>query len=87
MSIASMIVFSIKDNAAVAMTGGVLGAIGILCLMVGNAVHLGDNQGGAQEALAAELEARVQDLVDAGADESSARAVVNKAVRYGRGDR
>ena len=55
--------------------------------MVGNAVHLGDNTGGAQEALAAELEARVQELVDAGADEVAARAVVNKAVRYGRGDR
>ena len=82
-----MIVFSIKDNAAGAMTGGVLGAIGILCLMVGNAVHLGDNLGGAQEALAAELEARVQELVVAGADEVRARAVVNKAVRYGRGDR
>ncbi len=82
-----MIVFSIKDNAAAAMTGGVLGAIGILSLMVGNAVHLGDNLGGAQEALAAELEARVQELVDAGTDEAAARAVVNKAVRYGRGDR
>lgn len=82
-----MIVFSINDNAAAAMTGGVLGAIGILCLMVGNAVHLGDNLGGAQEALAAELEARVQELVDAGADEARARAVVNKAIRFGRGAR
>ena len=86
-SIATMIVFSVKDNAAGAMTGGVLGAIGILCLMVGNAVHLGDNQGGAQESLAAELDARVQELVDAGADEPRARSVVNKAIRYGRGDR
>ena len=86
-SIATMIVFSIKDNAAGAMTGGVLGAIGILCLMVGNAVHLGDTQGGAQEAFAAELDARIQELVDAGADETQARSVVGKAVRYGRGDR
>ena len=87
LSIATMIVFSIKDNAAGAMTGGVLGAIGILCLMVGNAVHLGDNQGGAQEAMAAELDARVQELVAAGADERRARLAINKAIRYGRGDR
>jgi hypothetical protein len=87
LSIASMIVFSVKDNPAGAMTGGVLGAIGVLCLMVGNAVHLGDNQGGAQEAMAAELDARVRELIDAGVDETAARSVVNKAVRYGRGDR
>ncbi len=87
LSIASMIVFSIKDNAAAAMTGGVLGAIGILCLMVGNAVHLGDNQGGAQEAMAAELDARVEELIAAGADERSARNIISRAVRYGRGDR
>ena len=87
LSIASMIVFSIKDNPAAAMTGGVLGAIGILCLMVGNAVHLGDNQGGAQEAMAAELDARVEELIAAGADERRARTIINKAIRYGRGDR
>jgi hypothetical protein len=87
LSIASMIVFSIKDNASAAMTGGVLGAIGILCLMVGNAVHLGDNQGGAQEALGSELDARVAELVEAGADEHQARQVVTKAIRFGRGER
>ncbi len=82
-----MIVFSIRDNPSAAMTGGVLGAIAILCLMVGNAVDLGDNLGGAQESLAAELDARVQELVDAGADQAAARSVVTKAIRYGRGDR
>ena len=36
---------------------------------------------------AAELDARVSELVAAGAEESAARAVVRKAVRFGQGDR
>lgn len=86
-AIAGMIVGNVQGNQGVAMTAGSIGAIAILCLMVGNAVHQGSNGGGAQEALAAELEARVQELVAAGADEASARAVVRKAIRFGRGER
>jgi hypothetical protein len=37
--------------------------------------------------LAAELETRVQDLIAAGANETAARSVINKAVRLGRGER
>ena len=69
------------------MTAGIFGAIAILCLIVGNAVDVGSNGGGAQEALAAELDVRVQELVAAGAHEGAARAVVRKAVRFGQGDR
>ncbi len=76
---------SIKDNVGGALTAGVMGSIAVLCLMTGNAVHLGTNAGGAQDALAAELDARVAELVAAGADESAARSVVKKAVRFGRG--
>ena len=86
-SIAGMIVMSVKNNIGGAITAGVIGAAAILCLMTGNAIHVGNNAGGAQEALAAELEARVEDLIAAGANETAARNVVNKAVRLGRGER
>ena len=87
LSIVGMIVGSVKDNAGAAMTAGIFGAMAILCLIVGNAIDVGSNGGGAQEALAAELDARVQELVAAGAEEAPARAVVRKAVRFGQGDR
>jgi hypothetical protein len=80
-----MIVMSIKDNVGGALTAGIFGSIAVLCLMTGNAVHLGTNAGGAQDALAAELDARVAELVAAGADEPAARSVVKKAVRFGQG--
>jgi hypothetical protein len=86
LSIAGMIVTNIKDNPSGSIVFGLIGAIAIVCLMVGNALKFGDNQGGAQEALAAELEARVQDLVATGVDEQSLRSVVTKAVRLGRGE-
>ena len=82
-----MIVGSVKDNAGAAMTAGIIAAIAILCLMVGNAIHVGSNGGGAQEALGAELDARVEELVAAGAEPAAARAVVRKAVRFGQGER
>lgn len=87
LSIAGMIVGSVQDNAGAATTAGIIGSVAILCLMVGNAIHVGSNGGGAQDALAAELDARVQELIAAGAEESAARAVVRKAVRFGQGER
>ena len=81
-----MIVGSVKDNNGIAITAGMFGAVGILCLVVGNAIHLGTNAGGAQDALAAELEARVGELIAIGADEAAARGIVRRAVRLGRGD-
>ena len=47
LSIAGMIVGSVKDNAGAAMTAGIFGAIAILCLIVGNAIDVGSNGGGA----------------------------------------
>lgn len=82
-----MIVLSIRNNIGGALTSGLFGAVGMLCLIIGNAIHVGSNGGGAQEALGAELDERVQELIDAGADPEKARAVVRKAVRFGQGER
>jgi hypothetical protein len=87
MAVAGMIVMSIRDNIGGAMTFGIIGALAISALMIGNAVHSGSNTGGAQDALAVELEARVQELVAKGVDEAALRSVVKKAVRLGRGER
>ncbi len=87
LSIAGMIAFSIADNVGGAMTAGIVGAIAMVSLMVGNAIHVGSNTGGAQNALAEELEARVQELIAKGADEQLVRGVVRRAVRLGRGER
>ena len=87
LSIAGMIVSNINNNDGASIAFGFVGALGIVCLMVGNALRFGDNQGGAQEALAEELEARVQELIATGADESMVRGVVRRAVRLGRGER
>lgn len=86
-SIAGMIAGSIADNNGAAMTAGIIGAIAMLCLITANTVTRATNQGGAQEALAAELEARVQELVNEGTDERALRAVVRKAVRLGAAER
>jgi hypothetical protein len=86
LSIAGMIVSNINNNDGAAMVFGFIGAMAIVCLMLGNALRFGDNQGGAQEALAAELEARVQELIASGADEAKVRGVVRRAVRLGRGE-
>ena len=87
LSIAGMIVLSIRENIGGAMSSGIVGTIAMLCLITGNAIHAGTNGGGAQEALGAELDARVQELIAAGVDEEHARSVVNKAIRFGAGQR
>ena len=86
LSIAGMIVSNINNNDAASTVFGLVGALAIVCLMVGNALTFGDNQGGAQEALAAELEARVQELLASGVHEAQLRGVVRRAVRLGRGE-
>ncbi len=87
LSIAGMIVLSIKNNVGGAMASGMIGAVAMLCLITGNAIHTGTNAGGAQEALAEELDARVNELVASGANEEQARTVVGKAIRFGAGQR
>jgi len=91
--IAGMIVASVTNHNGAAITFGLVTAVAILCQMVATTV-LNEATGvpGAQvtnargddEAEAADLEARITDLVDAGADESAVRDLVRHAVRLGR---
>lgn len=83
--IAGMIVGSIADNNAVAMSFGLVTAVAVLCLMVATAVT-----GGGRVPLDAEADARAQrvedlvaGLVRAGADEAEVRRLVGEAVRLG----
>lgn len=84
-SVAGMIVTNIKGAIGGAMAFGMFGAVAMLILIVANTLDRPANQGGAQQALAAELEARVQDLIATGTPETPLRDVVRKAVRLGTG--
>jgi hypothetical protein len=81
-----MIVTNIRGAIGGAMAFGMFGAVAMLILIVANSLHRPSNQGGAQEALAAELEARVKELVATGTPEVALRDVVRKAVRLGEGE-
>ena len=81
--IAGMIVFSVRENIGAAMTAGTIAAFASVCLMTGTAIHVGLIGGGSGDGLAAELEARVQELVAAGVDRPTAQSIVRKAVRLG----
>jgi hypothetical protein len=85
-SVAGMIVTNIRGAIGGAMAFGMFGATAMLMLIVVNTLVRPPNQGGAQEALAAELEARVQDLIAQGAPEPLLREAVRKAVRLGQGE-
>jgi hypothetical protein len=85
-SVAGMIVTNINGQIGGAMAFGMFGAVAMLLLIVANSLHRPSNQGGAQQALAAELEARVQELVSRGTPEPALREVVRKAVRLGQGE-
>ena len=93
--IAGMIVTSITNHNGAAITFGLVTAVAILCQMVattvaneaagasgaaGERAHASDET----DAAAAELEARIEGLVVAGADESMVRDLVRQAVRLGR---
>jgi hypothetical protein len=89
--IAGMIIGSIADNNnGVVVTFGLITAVSIIVLMAvaTTARSLEAKQTAAaevDEALAEEIEARVQALVAAGADEASVRDLVGKATRLHRG--
>jgi hypothetical protein len=89
--IAGMIIGSIADNNnGVVVTFGLITAVSIIVLMAvaTTARSLEAKQTAAaevDEALAEEIEARVQALVAAGADEVSVRDLVGKATRLHRG--
>jgi hypothetical protein len=82
--IAGMIVGSIADNNAVAMTFGLLTAVAVLCLIVANAVTGGP---GDPDLTAQDVEARVTRLVEQGVDETQLRGLVRAAVKLGQSGR
>ena len=81
--IAGMIVTSIADSAAGALTFGLLTAAAAVGMILVTAVTTGGSARD-EEDLAAEVERRVEALVAAGADESQIREVVRRAVQLGR---
>ncbi len=87
--IGGMIASSIADNNGAALTTGLITAVAVLCLIVATAVTGGGrgtppSPGNPSEQLAAEVEAGVRRLVEAGAEEDQVRRVVGDAVRLGR---
>lgn len=87
--VAGMIVGSIADNNGTAITFGLATAVAAICLILVTSVTTGTDQGGVvfDEAKAAEMEARIRALVDAGADEPAVRELVRDAVVLGRSAR
>src|SRR5689334_1557829 len=91
--IAGIIVGSILENTGLAITAGLLSAVSIGYLIVLTAV-IGreaferdgddDRPPPVDDALAREVEARVGELVAAGADEAKLRQLVTRAVELGR---
>ena len=81
--IAGMIVGSIANNNAVAMTFGLVTAAAALCLIVATAVTKPTGQDDA----GAEVEARIARLVEQGVDEAELRALVRASVQVGRSGR
>jgi len=84
--IAGMIVGSIADNNGTAITFGLVTAVAALCLVLTTAVQHGPVVHFDEHA-AGELEARIGELVDAGADEQQVRDLVRDAVALGRSGR
>ena len=84
--IAGMIASSVADNNGAALTAGLVTAVAVLCLIVATAVT-GAGRVGAEshlELLAADVEDRIQTVVEEGADEAKVRDLVGAAVRLGR---
>ena len=79
--IAGMIVGSVADNNAVALTFGLVTAAAVLCLIVATAVSPSTS---VDEDQAARVEDLVERLVAAGAPENEVRTLVGEAVRLGR---
>ena len=81
--IGGMIASSIADNTGAALTAGLVTAVAVLCLIVATAVT-GAHGVGVTDLLAADVEERVEGLVEAGADESQVRSLVSAAVKLGK---
>jgi len=83
--IIGMIVTSIVDRIDAALTFGFVGAVGALSLLlVGILVPAIEAATSHNEERAVEVEAGIQRLVDAGANEDDLRATVRTAVELGR---
>lgn len=90
--IAGMIATSLAENTGGAVTFGLVTAVAALGLILVSAVApvhrpAGGPQAVVDERVAAEVEARVRELVRAGADERAVRELVQRAVELGRGGR
>ena len=91
LGIGGMIAGSIMDNNGFAMTFGLVTAVAALALVLVTSVSPPDALAGTtpapvvDERLAADLEARIDALVRAGADEEQVRRLVGRAVELGRG--
>ena len=79
--IAGMIATSISNHNGAALTFGLITAVAILCQMVATTVV---NENRPREDDGAALEASIDHLVAAGADEAAVRDLVRHAVRLGR---
>lgn len=82
--ITGMIVASIADDNGLAITFGLLTAVAAICLMLVTSVTTRDDAVVFDESVAEEMESRIQDLIDAGAEEGSVRDLVRDAVALGR---
>ena len=93
--IGGMIGGSIADNNGIAITFGLITAVAALALVLITSVspagaldgRLDSERAEADERLAADVEARIDGLVDAGADETAVRRLVGRAVELGRSRR
>ena len=79
--IAGMIIGSIADNNAVALTFGLVTAAAVACLIVVTAVTAPTAT--RTEERAERVEELIQGLVSAGADEDDVRSLVREAARLG----
>jgi hypothetical protein len=92
LGIAGMIAGSIADNNGVAITFGLITAVAALALVLVTSVTPpaalakpgAVTSGPVDEHLAADLESRIEALVADGADETSVRKLVGRAVELGR---
>lgn len=91
LGIGGMIAGSIMDNNGFAITFGLVTAVAALALVLVTSVSPPDALTGTStppvvdERLATDLEARIDALVAAGADEEQVRRLVGRAVELGRG--
>ncbi len=85
--IAGMIATSIADSVGGALTFGLLTAGAVVVLILVTAVTTPRGLAGNDDEAGEQVEAGVQALVAAGADEGAVRRLVGEAIRLGRLDR